>query len=260
MKFLFNRACSPSICVLLAYLLLAACSTYRSPGSGGPPDSVVFENSVAVLGVVAAEKPLSGFKRKELTSKLEAQVRAHQSTMSVLPHNELRQHLIGDGYSTQDRHAILMGQYKLYGELTRENLAMIRQAKLPARYVLLARLEKDSTAKFRETNNFVRNSRGELVTDRSEVTLIHQRTVQVSAKTYDIVTGRLVWAQTYTSQPESKKMFTEYTGSSFVGSVAISLANSFVKGRTASSFPEAPRATEAVVATFRRIGEQMFDR
>lgn len=98
------------------------------------------------------------------------------------------------------------------------------------------------------------------MSDRSEVTLIHQRTVQVSAKTYDVLTGRLVWSQTYTSQPEAKNVYTEYTGSSFVGSVAISLANSFVKGRTSSRFPEAPRATDAVVAAFRRIGEQMFDR
>lgn len=260
MKNQSRRVCLRNLCLLLWYFSLTACYTYQAPGSGGPPNSVVFDNGVAVLGVVSAVKPLTGFERKELTNKLEAQIRAHQSSMTVLPHNELRRYLRGDDVSVQDRHQILMGQYKLYGELTRANMAMIRQTPLPARYVLLARIENNSTQRRRKTNNLVRNSRGELLSDRSEVTLISERTVQVSAKTYDTLTGRLVWSQTYTSKPQATRTFTKYTGSSIVGSAAISLANSFVRGRTSSEFPDYPRKSDAVLATFRRIGEQMFDR
>jgi len=252
------RWCSALTCLLL--LLLTACSSFSPPGAGGSPASVIFDNSVAVLGVVSRVQPLSAFKRKEYTAKLEAQLRTHQPKLSILPQSDLRRYLQRRDEDAVDKLAVIFHQYRQYGELTGENLSMLRQSQLPVRYLVLARIERNDTRKFQQFNTHPRNSRGELLTDRRGVTLIHQREVAVSAKTYDVVSGRLVWSGHYTSKPENKNEYIEYTGSSFVGSVAISLANSIVTGRSASHFPAAPREINAVVATFKAIGREMLTR
>jgi len=242
--------------VLLWLLLVSACTTYTPPDAGG---SAVSSDSVIVLGVVSSDPPLSAFKRKEYADRLEAQIRTHQSRYNVVAGNDWRRYVNQRGGDSGNL-SLVLGQYRLYGKLNAENLAILQRQGLPARYVVVARIENNETRKFREINNYLRNNRGELLTDRREVALIHQREVQVATQVYDLVNGGLVWSEYYTSKPEAKNVYVEYTGSSFVGSVANSLANSFVKGRTASRFPAAPREADAVLATFRRIGQQIFQR
>ncbi|MBX2823764.1 MAG: hypothetical protein KTR33_03480 [Gammaproteobacteria bacterium] len=244
------------ISTLTLLMLVAGCSTYRAPDSSS---GAVFDNSIAVLGVVSADASLTPFKRNDYVDKLEAQIRAHQTRHTIYPNRDLKRYLARrDG--EVDNLSLLLGQYRLSGELTPDTLAILKRQQLPVRYVVLARIESNETRKFRETNNHLRNSRGELLTDRREVALIHQRSVQVSARVYDVFSGRQVWSEYYTSKPEAKNVYVEYTGSSFVGSVATSLANSFVKGRAASRFPAPPREADAVAATFRRIGQRLFKR
>lgn len=236
-------------------VLLISCSTAsRSPGGSG---GVVFDESIAVLGVVSAVQPLSAFRRKELVNRLEAQLRASDTRRHVLPHQELRTFLSTQEDAQRGRYDVMLAQYRLNSALDGRSVEMLRQMRLPVRYVVLARVETNTTRKFRELNNHVRNSRGELLNDRREVTLIHQREAKVSAHLYDTYTGRLAWQGTYESKPETKRAYTEYTGSSFVGSLAISLANSFVQGRGASRFPNPPDVIETFEAAFRRIASEV---
>lgn len=246
------------------FVFLTACAN-RGPtygtGEDAVPDRHLSDSTVAVLGVVSRGKPLQGFRRNSLANDLETSLRIYQPNLGIYPHEHLRRDMERSGVGTVSNagmHDLLLNRYRINGTLNQEDLDMLREAHGAIRYLVIARIDQDKTIKYEPYASTVRNRRGEVLLDQREMTLMHERAVQVSATTFDLHGGRQVWSGAFASKPVSKRVYTEYVGSSFSGSIASMLSNSFVNGRSSKKHPDAPRSVIAIRETFKSIARDMF--
>lgn len=259
--------------IVMRFLLIIGCclSIVSCAGQNTryrPADGVILspqvDSTVAVLGVVGASKPLRGFQQRALANDLEAMIRTFHPRMAIYPHEHLRIDIERPGSQTGQSnagvHALLLNRYRVNGTLNGEDLNLLRSAAGAVRYFVIARIDEDKTTKYEPYASPVRNRRGEVLLDQRRMTLLHERSVKVSATTVDLLDGGVVWQNQYISKPVAKREYTEYTGSSFSGSVAAMLANSFVNGRSSTAHPDAPRSVQAIRETFKKIAREFAPR
>lgn len=238
-------------------------TVYTTPGgirpgseTGGVIEhSVVLGNTMAVLGIVASEKKMRDFQRKNLAIELETRLRVQDSSTPVIPYSQVKSALRSNG-----QHRLMLDRYRINGRLTEADWGVLRASGMAARYVVVARIDRDETEKFEPRKIAMKNSHGDTLSDRQQVTLMHRRSVEVAARVYDLTTGNEVWSGAYVSEPANQTSYTEYTGSSFTGSMATLLTNSFTNGRSAKKYPPAPSATEALREAFSTIAAAVAGR
>jgi len=240
------------------FLLLGACSAPESRYVPGEYSNATVDHStVAVLGVVGNGAPLRDFRQRALANDLEASIRTFNPRVAIYPHEHLRIDIerpgSRTGQSNAGLHALLLNRYRVNNTLNEEDLELLNAAAAAVRYLVIAKIDRDDTTKYEPYASPVRNRRGEILVDQRRMTLLHERSVKVSATTVDLSLGQVVWQGSFISKPVARREYTEYTGSSFSGSVAAMLANSFVNGRSSTNHPDAPRSVQAIRETFKEI-------
>lgn len=237
---------------------MSACSSSgRNYHAGQTGQRVGAISSIAVLGIIGRDKSLRDFRQKALASDLEASIRIYQPQLGIYPHNHLRRDL-DSALKQAGSYAGLLNRYQTSGTLTDEDWQLLKPVATTVRYLVVASIDEDKTTRFEPQPSPVRNRRGEVLLDQRRMTLFHERTVAVSATTFDLQEARVVWSGSFISKPASSRVYTEYTGSSFSGSVAAMLANSFVNGRASTRYPDAPGSVQAIRKTFKNIGRELL--
>jgi len=257
--------CLLKVGALSVLFLLGACTSKYPPGyhandaygyatPGRSPTRTV-DGSIAILGVTASKKKLRPFQRKNYATDLESHVRSHVNGLAILPHNRVLATLGPGGH-----HKSMLDRYRANGRLTEADWRVLESALLPVRFILVARIDRNDTARFEPVKTPMKNSHGDALTDRQKITLYNKRTVEVAARLYDMKLGKEVWAGAFVSEPLTENSFTDYTGSSFAGSMATLLTNSFVQGRGRKDYPEAPSSSVALKETFKGIAQALANR
>lgn len=254
--------------VIACVLVLNACATRPPPGyynggyqsapvgnlPNGPDNELYTGNGIAVLGVVAVPYDLRQFRQNNLAVMLETQIRTLSpvsgSLSDVVPYNEIRKKL-----SSKGEHQVLLKRFKHNGKLTSEDMRFLKSAAIPARYIVIARIDRNDTTRYRPVKSAIKNHYGDALSDKQKITLLHQRTVQISARAYDIESGSETWSGSFISQPINRYSYTEYTGSSITGAMATRFANSFINGRSGKKYPPAPRASDSIREAFKSIAK-----
>lgn len=216
---------------------------------------VVSGNSMAVLGIVASDKKLREFQRKNFAVVLETRLRVQDTSTPIVSYSQVKSAL-----KSNSQHRLMLDRYRINGRLTEADWGVLRASRLSARFIVLARIDRDETEKFEPQKTAMKNSHGDSLSDRQQVTLLHRRTVEVAARVYDLTTGLEVWSGAFVSEPANRTSYTDYTGSSFTGSMATLLTNSFTNGRSAKQYPPAPSAIEALREAFSTIAAAIAGR
>ncbi len=232
-----------SVLVLCWLSLIGSGCVYGPDGPRGARGGDDYRRVVAVMGAIGNSG--SG-QSQRINSLLEKQL-FESGKLEHVPYRFVRQSL------GQEFHQTLITEYSNYGDLSGSSLERLAEARLPAQYAMFIKLEHNETSKSEPTLLPVRNRYGDVLNDRMQVTLSHRRHVVVSATVYNIYTGDLAWQRAFESIPEATNSYVEYSGSSFAGSVAAQVANSFVNGRRVDRHPPAPNENTAIREAVREI-------
>jgi len=83
------------------------------------------------------------------------------------------------------------------------------------------------------------------------------RRVTLSATMINLRSGHAYWTRTYRAEPEAKATYTEYTGSSFAGSLAATMANTVANGIRKPTPPPAPGLKLTIQSLMREVARNM---
>lgn len=209
-----------------------------------------FHRVVAVMGGVSTAQKFGAGQRQRTAYLVEEQL-FESGRIEHVPYKFVRESL------GREFHDNLLAEYRNYGDVSKESLSRLSEVGLPAQYVIFTRLEKNETAKSEPTVLPVRNRYGDVLNDRVQVTLAHRRHVVMSAQIYELPGGNLAWQKAFESIPEATNTYVQYSGSSFAGSVAASVANSFANGSKVGRHPPAPNENTAIREAVREIVHAM---
>lgn len=184
---------------------------------------------VAVIGVTAANKVDAGSNRAVLAREL-AQLIEETDRFSVVPAQVVARALSAD--SREDAHSYnkVLSNFAQTGRLNAKDISALMQAKLPVPVAVIARIEKNNVVAGKPVEQDLFDRSGKKLTDRKRVVLSTVREMVLKATMVNLHTGMVVWSRTYQATPRSKSFYVQYSGSSFSGSLAATLANTMANG------------------------------
>ena len=215
---------------LLMIVLLCLVSACSTPGARQGTGA---QRGVAVVGVTA-RNGLDVAVNRNLAAQDFAGLLAERDQFPVLSAVRTRELL---GPQLWDK---VLAAYASSGELPAAEMQALIAARLPVRFVLLARLETDRTRHPPLRREAIYNQAGERVLDRERHVLATQRITEVSALLIDLDSGSVAWRRNYRVDPVAEMAKVHYLGSSFSASLAAAFANTMVNGLRVSSYPDTP--------------------
>lgn len=179
------------LAVIWGSVISSSCATrvkglYCDPGFTYP---AVVSGRMVVGGVTSALNPLPPATRNLYGNILSREFLDEQENFRILPSSRLAS-LIGSENLNR-----LLDEYRVYGQLSDAWLQELRPAVREARYLMLARIEKDDIQNER-SDETVYDKDGKSVEDRRKITLKTERTVGASLGIYDLDRGIEVWRGT----------------------------------------------------------------
>lgn len=201
---------------------------------------------IAVVAVVAAPEVSTPLSTVTVSNSLEEALMASGSRR-VTPLAQVRA-AVG-----RDRYLSLSKEFAQSGRLANQALQTVMATPLNARRGLLIRIEQNDTDILEPASEPFRDQSGQIASDRQRVVLASRRTVQVAATLIDLGTGSLRWRKNWSTSPIARTDYVRYTGSSFAGSVSVSLANSMINGFGGPAAPPPPDFTVALDAIFHEL-------
>lgn len=242
--------CSVSI---FRTLLVCLCAALFACNSHHPIPSTLGDGATPTVAVVAVAKK-KGLKpainRNALAQQMAQFIRDEQR-YDVPVVGLVSQQLGKEAYNT------LLNNYTEHGSLSGADLEALRKAKLGARYAVLARLEFDEIIPKEPKIEPVYNNQGKQVTDRTRVVTRTDRTTVVSGMMIDLQNGATVWHNDYSVTLNEKTVQTQYSGSSFAGSLTATFANALANGLRAPDQPKAPNIAKSMRTLLQEIAQNM---
>jgi len=216
--------------ILLVMLIAAGCVSKSYLGSSIAP------RSIAVVGVAVAPGVKPG--KSQTAMALEFQQLIHQND----GYKTLRSSEVSKAMNsvTPGSYNALVDNYSRNGALHPNDLQALVSARLPVQLALIARVEKNEVKPGELKRLQLRNNAGDLLTDRERRVLSTVREMQMQASMINMATGAIVWSRTYRSAPTTESSYIHYSGSSFSGSLAASLANTMTNGLRVPAGPLPP--------------------
>jgi len=186
----------PYILSTLLVLLLTACAAQVE--GLRKDDSFTYlaakEGGLAIGGVTSTLEPLPATERSRYAGVLLRATREERETFRVHPAGEVVAAL------GERRVDAMLDFYRRHGVLAAEDLARLTPQRLGARYLVLARIERDDVRQEKNESSMdvvEYDDKGNArPTKRVEVTVIHDtiRTVSASFQIYDLASDRSVWS------------------------------------------------------------------
>ncbi len=218
----------------LSYGLIASgCATHHPELYNGVGGAAIAHNSVAVLGVVQQAGLRIPVNEYRLATDLEILLREEQRH-SVMPYKQVR---IALG---AERHDLLLKRLANAGELDSTDLTMLNGANLPTKMAVALTVTGNEVTNLPEERVKLRDHQGQVLSDREHLVLSTMRSVTMTATLVELGLGRVRMHDSFNYQSIERKRYLHYSGSSFSGSVAASLANTVANGVRAPKAPPAP--------------------
>ncbi len=233
------------IAALLLMTLIQGCSTKPSSRQ-----AAVARNGVAVLGVVTQSGVNGTMSEASLNNMMHDTVRETGRFSSLAAHKVSK--VIGG-----DRYTKMMKAYAETGTLRPEDIQLLMAARLPVNYAIISIIQENSTYAGPSTIESLRNNAGELLNDRERVVHSTVRRVMLTSTMINLRTGATFWSRSYKAEPVSKASYTRYSGSSFAGSLAATMANTVANGIRKPSGPSAPSLQLTLKSLMREVARTM---
>jgi len=205
--------------------------------------------TAAILGVTVVPGVESGRSQSTITRELEALILAEGAYKIIRSGDVIR----AVNAATPGSFDSVLRNYANYGQVNGHDLKALQEAQLPVKTALIARIEKNSVINGEAKRIELRNSMGDVLTDRERVVLSTVREMQIQASMINIASGRVIWTKSYRATPASKSSYVHYSGSSFSGSLAASFANTMSNGIRVPSGPTPPSNLLTVRSLLREI-------
>jgi len=189
-----------------------------------------------VVGVTIAPGVESGKNQIAMALELEELIHAG-GQYKTLRTTDLARAM--DSY-TPGSYKVMLDNFAGSGALHQQDLIALSSAQLPVQSALILRIEKNEVSPGAPKSVQLRNNVGDILTDRERVVLSTVREMQMRASMINVATGNVFWSRTYRSTPASETSYTHYSGSSFSGSLAASLANTMTNGLRVPEGPLPP--------------------
>jgi len=209
-------------------LVASGCASHHPESA-----ELVVPNSVAVLGIVQRDGLKIPINEYRLASDLEVLLR-EDHRYSVMPFQQVRLAL------GKDRHELLLKRLAGSGELDSSDLHMLSKSRLPTKMAVVLAITGDEIESLPEERLQLRDNQGRLLNDRQHLILSTMRSVSLTATLVDLGVGRVRMHDNFQYQSVERKRYMSYSGSSFSGSVAATLANTVANGVRKPKWPAAP--------------------
>jgi len=216
--------------ILSLVLLLSACV------SDNLPNNQALKNSIAMIGVTIAPGVQSGASQAAMGRDFQDLIytTSGRQTLRSSDVNRAMNSFAPRSYQ------LMLENYARTGQLKPADLRALVGAKLPVSSALIARVEKNEVEPGVPKRVALRNNVGDILTDRERVILSTVREMRLQAIMIDVSNGNVLWSGTYRSSPATEAGYTHYSGSSFTGSLAASLANTMTNGLRIPQGPPPP--------------------
>jgi len=216
--------------ILLTFTACAVKPTDSYQANSFNPKTI--NGGLAIMGVVSSYKKNSISYYYSWAKTLEASVSKHRK-IPLITAKSVKKKLKGN-------YSFILNNYQETNKLNATELKLIRHAGLIAKYGLFASIDRNIQNKLTEQVYGVRDVNGYMMRDRSRVVLETERIVRVSAKVFDLTTGKVVWQTTREIAPKRKAEFIAYNGKSFSNELTIATVNTLSNGVYESRQPRAP--------------------
>lgn len=216
-----------SAAFLLCLALLGGCAS-------APQGAFTNLDSVVVLGV-ATRAGVEGVNRAAATREL-VELAGEGGRRAVVIPSRVRTAL------GKQRFEALTERYAREGALEADERGWLTQARLGARFALIARVEENVDGELPVRFGAVLDADGRALSDRTAVHLSSFRRTELSVELIDLADGSSR-RRRFAAEPLAHRTHTRYLGSSFSGSVAAALANRMVGGQPGHPPPPSQRAT-----------------
>lgn len=245
MKMKRTKQIALSLLLSLIFLLLCACA----PRMAGLQHDESFDYNAAVAGGIAVAGVTSTFaefppdQQNQLAEIFRRTIIDEREKYRLLSPGVLGQKL-GKEYPD------VLEQFRASGALGLTELSVLQKSNIPARYLLMTRIEKHSNSQDRE-ESAVYNDKGK-ETNKAQVSLQSIAEVAAFASIYDLKRGVSVWSGSLTQRKTNENTFETYRGGSLEKmlkdtAVGVLLGNE-AAGR---EYPEEPRFKDVVAKVFR---------
>lgn len=168
-------------------------------------DSVV-NGGIAIAGVSATFTEFPDGQKNQLAEIFRRAIIDKREGYRVLPAGLLEQRM-GDGYS------VMLDNFHDGAVISPEDIALLQQKQIPARYLLLSRIENHAVRENR--NNTPVYDDNDKATDRVTVTLQTIADITAFSSIYDLQKGVSVWSGSITQNITKENSFETYAGSSY---------------------------------------------
>lgn len=223
--------------------LLCGCAGLRAVGSQPDP-------RVAIVAVVAADGVDAGLAPAAMASML---ADGFQQAGGAAP---VPRSVVADAVG-EERLDALAGELSRSAALSGASLQLLMASPVPARRGLLVRLERNETTILEPVAAARRDADGRVLSDRHDVILSSRRDMRLAASLIDLNRGSIVWQRAWTAAPVVSASYVNYSGSSFTGSVAATLANTVVNGLRAPAAPPPASSRDTLEALFRQLIDEL---
>ncbi len=216
--------------ILCLALLVSACVSDSLPNNQAP------KSSIAMIGVTIAPGVQAGAGQAAMGRDFQDLIytTSGRQTLRSTEVNRAMNSVVPRSYQS------MLDNYARTGQLHPSDLQALVGARLPVRTALIARVEKNEVKPGAPKRVALRNNLGDILTDRERVVLSTVREMRLQATMIDVSNGNVVWSRTYRSSPSTEAGYTHYSGSSFSGSLAASLANTMTNGLRVPKGPPPP--------------------
>lgn len=216
--------------ILLTILLTVGCV------SKNPSGQSVVPRSIAVVGVAAASGVKPGKSQSAMALEFQELIQS-SGGYKTLRSSEVEKAM---DFAKSDSYSSMFTHYARTGVLHPTGVQALVNARLPVQYALVARVEKNAVQAGEVKRLQMRNNAGDVLTDRERRVLSTVREMQMQATMINMATGEVFWTRTYRSMPATESSYVHYSGSSFSGSLAASLANTMTNGLRVPKGPLPP--------------------
>jgi hypothetical protein len=172
--------------LLAGALLVSACTTPMRGLEQSPTFTpAALSQGMAVGGVVSAGPPLDPGLRMAYADLLRTAFREKRPQLTILTADAVANALGEDGYRE------LLREYRELGSPSRDLLHTLGQRLEAARYLVLARIDRDQTRRW-TTEEPLKNSKGKEIGTKTHYR--NGRTVGVSLRIIDLQSGETAWS------------------------------------------------------------------
>jgi len=217
--------------------------------SNGSLDQRIPTRTAAILGVTLAPGVEAGRSQSAMVRELENMMQ------SAGAYRVLRSHDVGPLVNavSAGSYGAMLSNYARYGQFKAYDIQALQAAQLPVQSALIVRVEKNAVRSGTPRRIELRNSAGQVLTDREQVLLSTVRETQLRASMLSLRSGKVIWSKSYRASPSTESSYVHYSGSSFSGSLAASFANTMSNGLRVPSGPVPPSNLLTVRSLLREV-------